>query len=261
MSSSNDHPPPEPLAAEVHAEPRYLPALRDHLTRWLEDADAPDELIGRVVLAMSEAATNSMAHAYMGIPLGNVRVKAEMRSDGTLCIGVEDDGHWRPARPTSSIGGRGVLLMQESVDQVFIDRAPNGTTITLLIRFRDIPVELEPAPPPVGGPRHKVKVRMVGETTVAMLSGEIRQHAAEQLRKQLLTATCGGVVPLIVDLAELDHVNEALLGALSHVARAAAGAGERVLVVPSPRSTAAQRNALADLGYAVQVLDSGPALP
>lgn len=257
-SSTTQTPTPEPMAIEVDAVPQYLPALRNHLTGWLRDAGAPGELTARVVLAMNEAVTNAIAHAYRYEPSGSVRVAAQLRDDHTVSVTVADRGRWRPARPIEGTGGRGVLMMQECVDRVLIDRAPEGTTVTMLARLRDIPVQDDDGGSRVNNRRHGVRVHTVGDTTVARLSGEVRESAADLLRKQLLKATCGGVVPLIVDLADLDTVTDALLSVLSQVAHAADGAGERVVVVSAPSSTPAERRALAGLSDCIQVVDARP---
>lgn len=234
MSSITEPPPPEPLIVEVRAEAEHLAGLRDLLTSWLAEAGACEDLAGRIVLAMNEAATNAMTHAYLNCAAGTVRVTAEREQGRMVKVTIADSGRWKPARPTEGNGGRGVLMMQECVDQVRIDRSPEGTTVTLRSQLR-VPTEDELAAAPETTPRHELDVGMMGEAAVARLSGDVPVSAAVQLRRELLTATCGGVVPLIVDLAEVGPVTEGLMDALSHVARAANGTGERVVLRTHPR--------------------------
>lgn len=219
---------PRQLAVTMPAEPRSLPALRARLSEWLNTADVPAELAERLVLAANEAVTNAIAHAYRDQPRGQVRLTAKLRSD-TLTITVSDDGRWRPARPGEGLGGRGVLIMQESVDRVRIDRTPDGTTVTLRTSTSEVPPIQETIEP--AAEQHQLDVGVVGGTTVARLYGTVPDESSVHLRRQLLTATCGGVAPLVVNLVGLDALTNGVLEALTDVARAAVGAGERVVVI------------------------------
>lgn len=237
MSSTTRTSLPDPLALEVNAEPPQLHGLRDRLAEWLRAIVPSSELIDRIVLAMNEAVTNAVTHAYRGSAPGSVRVTADVTPDDILCVSVADQGTWRPARPTEGIGGRGVLMMQECVDRVLIERTSRGTTVTLHAGLRQPSLEPD-GDQPTGDARHQVEVRRRGSTMLAQVSGTVRDGSSALLRRQLLTATCGGVVPLFVDLGEVDEVTESLVEALSDVVRAADGAGERVVLIAPPGSPA-----------------------
>lgn len=244
---------PHPLDVEVPADPHLLPDVRDRLTGWLASAGASTELTDRIVLAANEAVTNAVAHAYKGGPAGVVRVTAE-RDGETITIKVADDGSWRPARPDGR-GGRGVLIMQECVDRVFIDKGSHGTTVRLKAAIRD--VEAIPDDGDPGVELHRVDVGIVGGTTVARLHGAVPAPASVLLRRQLLSATCGGVVPLVVDLVGLESITAGVVDALMHVVKAAEGAGERVVVVVPTELALARLQTLDRLGDAVRIVRSG----
>lgn len=253
MSPTTDTAVPHPLAVELPADPHLLPDLRDRLTDWLQQAGASTELTDRIVLAANEAVTNSVAHAYEEKPAGIVRVSAE-RDDETITVQVTDEGSWQPARPDGR-GGRGVLIMQECVDRVFIDKSPHGTTVKLQAEIRE--VQAIPDDGDSGVEQHRVDVGMVGGTTVARLHGSVPEPSSVLLRRQLLTATCGGVVPLVVDLVGLDSITSGVIEALMHVAKAAQGAGERVVVVVPTEHALVQLRPLDGLGDAVRIVRSG----
>lgn len=247
----SSQPEPRPLALQVRAEPRHLGMLRDRLFAWLDAVGVPEELAERLVLSANEAATNVMAHAYRGREPGPLRMTAGWDGD-EVTVTVADEGRWRTARPGEGLGGRGVLIMQESTERVRIDRAPEGTTVTLQASAHEVPAIPETSEP--DGDRHRIDVSTVGETTVARLHGRVRRGASVHLRRQLLTATCGGVVPLVVDLGGLEAVGGGVVDALSDVAKAAAGAGERVVVIaPTDHATAE----LAELADAVHLVRDG----
>lgn len=247
---------PEPLHLEVPAEADQLPGLRGRLTAWLRMVSCPDELSDRLVLAMNEAATNSMVHAYRDGPPGMVRVSAHVERNHSIRVSVADDGHWRPAEPGEGPGGRGVLMMQECADRVLIDRSDSGTTVTLEVQYHAVPVPTGGAGHGEAPRRHRLVVRTQDDTTIAHLSGDVPDSASAMLRRQLLTATCGGVVPLVVDLAQLGSVTEGVVHALVDVARAADGAGERVIVVAPPGSRAAEQSTLAGLSNVVELVST-----
>ncbi|MGH3518139.1 MAG: ATP-binding protein [Haloechinothrix sp.] len=258
LSFIADRADPEPLAIEVLAEPEQLPGLRERLFEWLDTVACPVELSDRLVLAMNEAVTNSIVHAYQGRRRGAVRVHADVERDRSIRISVADDGRWQPAEPGAGIGGRGVLMMQECADRVFIDRSEQGTTVTLEAQYHALPVPTGSAGQGDASRRHRMVVRTSGGTTIARLSGDVPDSASATLRRQLLTVTCGGVVPLIVDLGELGVVTEGVVHALADVARAADGAGERVIVVAPPGSRAAGQGNLAGLGSVVELVSALP---
>lgn len=254
MSSTTERPPQEPLIVEVCAEAEHLHGLRDLLTAWLAEAGACEELADRIVLAMSEAATNAMTHAYRHRTTGTVRLTAEREPGRMVAVTIADTGRWKPARPTEGNGGRGVMMMQECADEVRINRTPEGTRVTLRSQLR-VPTEDEASATYDAQPRHYLDVDIMGETTVARLSGNVPVSDAVQLRRELLTATCGGVVPLIVDLAEVGPITEGLMDALSHVALAADGTGERVVVRTHPSRPLPELGTLrASVGDAVEIV-------
>jgi anti-sigma regulatory factor (Ser/Thr protein kinase) len=66
-------------------------------------------------------------HAY-GPADATFRVSAARDSDA-VALTVKDAGHWRP--PRGEHGGRGLVLMRALCDEVEIEKAEEGTTVTL----------------------------------------------------------------------------------------------------------------------------------
>lgn len=129
-----------------------LPALpvsaslaRDRLRRWLQALRWPSGQLGDVLLAVSEAVSNSIEHAYRyGLP-GLVeiegRVLIEPANTRRVELTVRDHGRWRTAPPHDESRHRGIPLMRACMDRVSIDTTDHGTRITL--RSRAVPA-LEP---------------------------------------------------------------------------------------------------------------------
>jgi anti-sigma regulatory factor (Ser/Thr protein kinase) len=81
-----------------------------------------------VVLAVGEALSNAVEHSG---PSNFAPVNLEIDvADDELMIEVADHGHWRH-RPPRPDGGRGLGIMRAVMDDVAIDREPNGTRVHL----------------------------------------------------------------------------------------------------------------------------------
>lgn len=102
------------------------------MRRWLSSVGIDGHLGGDLLLAVGEACTNSVEHAY-GPAGGDVHLRLELL-DGEVVITVRDRGHWRPARGKNR--GRRLTLMQKCGDDVQIDRSDEGTTVVIRRRLR-----------------------------------------------------------------------------------------------------------------------------
>jgi integral membrane sensor domain MASE1/anti-sigma regulatory factor (Ser/Thr protein kinase) len=112
----------------IDADPSLLSPLRERLRVWLAGMGASPEVVQDVVLACSEACANVIQHAY-GARGGRIEIDLEVR-DGDASLSVRDFGSWRAPRPTGG-GGRGLHLIEATMDQVRVDRAPGGTRVVM----------------------------------------------------------------------------------------------------------------------------------
>jgi anti-sigma regulatory factor (Ser/Thr protein kinase) len=105
-----------------------LGTLRGGLRSWLDRIDVPADIAHSVLVAVGEATTNAIEHAY---PEGGglLRVEASV-DDGDLVCCVTDTGRWHD-NSFRTARGNGLPIMQELVDNVRIDRRRTGTTVTL----------------------------------------------------------------------------------------------------------------------------------
>jgi anti-sigma regulatory factor (Ser/Thr protein kinase) len=127
--------PPVPVLHLLAADSRSLAVLRAELRRCLETLGWTDtDEIHDVILAVDEAVTNAIEHAYPPGGAGTVQVVATAHPDHTLTITVTDRGRWRPA-PTHSEGrGRGIGMMRTSMHTVTITGTDRGTRVELRSR-------------------------------------------------------------------------------------------------------------------------------
>src|SRR4051794_36347353 len=99
---------PEPGRWTVPATPDQVAKLRHEVTSYAQRVGVADGRLGDVKLAVSEAATNAVLHAYRDREPGEIRVHAELDDRGGLTITVEDDGFGPLPRPDSPGLGLGL---------------------------------------------------------------------------------------------------------------------------------------------------------
>jgi anti-sigma regulatory factor (Ser/Thr protein kinase) len=120
------------LVLRLPAEPLVLSSLRRTLRLWLEGLGATETETYDVLVAVTEAAANSVEHAYGPVDAG-FDVEAEMSDEGEVCLVVRDQGRWRPPRGHNR--GRGTLLMQELMDHFEVTTGEEGTEVRMRLRL------------------------------------------------------------------------------------------------------------------------------
>jgi anti-sigma regulatory factor (Ser/Thr protein kinase)/putative methionine-R-sulfoxide reductase with GAF domain len=123
--------PADPLEMTLRAIAPNLGDVRAALRRWLAEAGAsrPDAI--DILLAVGEATSNVVEHAY-GPVGGDMTVRAELHGDDAV-VTVADRGRWR--RPRGTNRGRGSGLIAAASDDFRVERAPEGTTVTIRRRL------------------------------------------------------------------------------------------------------------------------------
>jgi serine/threonine-protein kinase RsbW len=103
--------------------------MRHALSRWLEAAGLDEQQTHDVVLAVSEAAANSVEHGYHFDGAGNVRLEA-WANEGSVHVAVRDAGVWRPpVRPSDR--GRGRAIMEALMSDVSFENENGGTVVRM----------------------------------------------------------------------------------------------------------------------------------
>lgn len=116
-----------PLDLVVPALPWSLRDIRVAVRRWLSAVGAAPRAVADLLVAVGEACTNAVEHAY-GPSGGTVRVHMELQLPDVLAT-VRDTGRWRP--PRSEGRGRGTLFMRNCSDDLRIDHGPTGTNVVI----------------------------------------------------------------------------------------------------------------------------------
>ena len=119
-----------PVVLDLPAEPASARTARHAVCELLDGVDADR---GGVMLAVSEAVTNAILHAYgEQTANGRIRVRAELLDHEALDVVVEDDGVGMRTRSDSPGIGLGLPTISAVADGLEIDvRASGGTAIRM----------------------------------------------------------------------------------------------------------------------------------
>jgi serine/threonine-protein kinase RsbW len=129
----------------IPAKPEYITLGRLALTgiARLRARPLPQEVLGDLKLALTEACTNSVRHAYAG-EQGTVQIVYELHPD-KLVVEVADDGEgFEPPTATDlseedelSEGGLGIAIIQAVADELEIrERAQGGSSLRFVKHLR-----------------------------------------------------------------------------------------------------------------------------
>ena len=115
----------------ITARAEYITLCRLALTGIGRLRELSDELLADLKLALTEAASNSVRHAYGDHDVGVVEISYELFSD-RLVIEVTDDGEgFDPATAEVNAdelaeGGLGIAIIRAIADEVEIGAQPGG---------------------------------------------------------------------------------------------------------------------------------------
>jgi serine/threonine-protein kinase RsbW len=115
----------------IPARAEYITLCRLALTGIARVRSVSEEVVADLKLALTEAASNSVRHAYGEEDVGVVEISYELLSD-RLVIEVTDDGegfdpvHSREEPDGLSEGGLGIAIIRAIADDVEIGTQPSG---------------------------------------------------------------------------------------------------------------------------------------
>ena len=114
------------------AHPRQMVPIRAELRRWLAPLGMTGEAQEDLVLAVSEAAGNSVEHAYPEATAGDTVELIFWIEPGAVCVEILDYGMWRTPRaepPSNAVAGSSSCV--DLMESVHIDHGPDGTSVLL----------------------------------------------------------------------------------------------------------------------------------
>jgi serine/threonine-protein kinase RsbW len=134
-ASANGHAVAQAIRLTIPAKPEYITLGRLALTgiARLRTEPLSQELLGDLKLALTEACTNSVRHAYPGGE-GLVEILYELHAD-RLVVEVSDhgEGFRPPAEPSRALaedepseGGLGIAIIEALADELEISEGAQG---------------------------------------------------------------------------------------------------------------------------------------
>jgi serine/threonine-protein kinase RsbW len=115
----------------IPAKPEYITLSRLALSGLSRVRALPDDTLADLKLALTEACSNSVRHAY-GEDEGHVDISFELRDDRLIVevaddgSGFEPDGAGKNGDDELSEGGLGIAIIRSIADEVEIGGGPGG---------------------------------------------------------------------------------------------------------------------------------------
>jgi anti-sigma regulatory factor (Ser/Thr protein kinase) len=113
------------------AHPRQLASLRAEVRPWLVPLALTGDAEDDVVLAVSEAASNCIEHAYTTATEQDTVDVTLWTEPHALCVDITDHGVWQTPSDQPTGRGRGIQVMQRLMAFVLIHHDTHGTRIFL----------------------------------------------------------------------------------------------------------------------------------
>ena len=120
-----------PLHRVLPAQALQLAPLRREMLRWLEPLALSDDAEDDLVLAVNEAASNCMEHAYRPATVGDTVDIRCWTEPHAVFVEIVDHGRWRTPTGEPTRRGRGIVMMQRLMTSVEIHHDTLGTRVLL----------------------------------------------------------------------------------------------------------------------------------
>ncbi|NGY60367.1 SpoIIE family protein phosphatase [Lentzea sp. NEAU-D13] len=250
--------PVPPLSVRLWAELGELPAARHAVRNWLAELNADHQDHEVLELAVGEAVTNAVEHAYPTGP-GVVHISAELLPDGICELRITDEGRWRAPDPASSERGHGLMLCEQLVDELTVTHPPQrsgnpvgarGTTVTVR-HYLNQPTMIDSGTAASANDRafapYRAETLVHGDMRLVRVSGPIDAVTAAVFERDLLSASRGGVTPMTVDLSGVTHLASAGVRILYEVTDQLSAHQQRPTLIAPDDSPAAHVLDLVDL--------------
>jgi serine/threonine-protein kinase RsbW len=141
------------LRLELPADLISASVARNRVWHWLTALRWPGGQRDDIVLAVNEAVSNAIEHAYLDQPCGLVEIRGGVETtpggQRRVTIIVRDHGRWRPIPIHHENRRRGIPLMRACMDTVTIGRPADDKVGTrVVLRSRAVPPPFQAAAAP-----------------------------------------------------------------------------------------------------------------
>jgi serine phosphatase RsbU (regulator of sigma subunit)/putative methionine-R-sulfoxide reductase with GAF domain/anti-sigma regulatory factor (Ser/Thr protein kinase) len=128
------------------AQFEYLDAIREFAADAARQAAMDDKEVYNVQLAVDEAASNIIEHAYEGIPDGQIEISLDVSQDALTVILRDKGKRFNPddavepdldaALEDRAIGGLGLFFMHKLMDEVHFEWVPDQGNVLTMVKYR-----------------------------------------------------------------------------------------------------------------------------
>jgi serine/threonine-protein kinase RsbW len=151
---------PEFVHRSWPAYPRHLTALRAEVRRWLAPLALPGDVGHDLLLAVNEAASNCVEHAYTSATVDGTVELTFWTETRSVCVEIVDHGAWRTPTGKPTGCGRGIEIIRRLIPVVLIHYDRRGTRVLLSH--------------PLPGPIARIAAEPGADVTAANLGGAVR---------------------------------------------------------------------------------------
>jgi PAS domain S-box-containing protein len=240
------------LHEELPADPGSLVLIRRALERWFDQVGVTDTDRQTVRLAVTEAVTNAIEHAYPPGYSGLVKVEAAIDAGGCLQVRISDQGHWQAPDPAVTGRGNGLMLAGQMSGRLRVTHPPQpagappgarGTVVTLrhqLHRPAMLATDVSAGfATHLAGTPFTTDLVATESVPCVRVAGPVDVTTADVLAGRLLSACRGGVLPLAVDLTGVTILASAGVRVLHEIDAQLAAHQQRLTLIAEPGSPAA----------------------
>jgi serine/threonine-protein kinase RsbW len=123
----------------------HLAQIREFTKRAANECGFSDDVIGKIILAVDEACTNIIKHAYKYSPDGNITIAIKF-AESKFEIAIIDEGiHFNPDSipepdikeyyKQKKVGGLGVYLIRKLMDEVKYSTSTGNKNQVVLVKY------------------------------------------------------------------------------------------------------------------------------
>jgi anti-sigma regulatory factor (Ser/Thr protein kinase) len=124
----------EGFSGSYPAVAESVPRIRTALTDYASDAGVRGDRLEAIRLAVSEAVTNCVLHAYSGTK-GTIQVNGARVGDEFWLVIADDGAGLRPRGPHSGLGLGLALIAQLADDFQILSRSTGGTELRIQFKL------------------------------------------------------------------------------------------------------------------------------
>ena len=141
----SDKPKKIPNELTVPSTTGNLSRIRKFVKNYSEKFGLDNDLTGKIVLAVDEACTNIIKHAYKYSPQGKITIKLKTDKKKLSISIIDEGGHFDPQSiPEPDLkkmqherrgGGLGIFLMKKLMDEVEFSNLAGNRNKVVLVKY------------------------------------------------------------------------------------------------------------------------------